>query len=55
MYLERVERDLANGDRGRALANLAELGEISRRLWNTLAEAVKQSDWRAHLECRGES
>ena len=36
LYLERVERDLAKGDRAAALANLAELGEISRRLWNAL-------------------
>ena len=32
IYLQRVERDLADGDRNQALANLAELSEISRRL-----------------------
>jgi hypothetical protein len=37
LYLERVERDLAAGDRNRALANVAELAEIARRLWNSLA------------------
>jgi len=34
VYLERIERDLASDDRSSALANLAELGEISRRLWS---------------------
>jgi len=37
-YLRRLERDLEAGDRNEALANVAELGEISRRLWNVLAE-----------------
>jgi hypothetical protein len=40
-YLERVERDLASGDHGGALSNLAELSEISRRLWNNLAKVAK--------------
>jgi hypothetical protein len=43
-YLERVERDLATGDRHQALANLAELSEIARRLYNSLANVVKQFD-----------
>jgi hypothetical protein len=38
LYLERLERDLAAGDRVTALANCAELAEIGRRLWTTLAE-----------------
>jgi hypothetical protein len=42
--MQRVERDLANGDRSSALANVAELGEIARRLWNNLAKVAKQSD-----------
>jgi hypothetical protein len=37
-YLERIERDLATGDRTAALANLAELCEIGRRMWKQLAE-----------------
>jgi hypothetical protein len=40
-YLERVERDLVNKDRNQALANLAELAEISRRLWNRLSDENK--------------
>jgi hypothetical protein len=38
LYLERVERDLGNGDRNQALANVAELAEIARRLWDNLAQ-----------------
>jgi hypothetical protein len=38
LYLERVKRDLAAGDRASALANLAEVHEISRRLWDRLAQ-----------------
>ena len=45
-YVKRIERDLASGDRSSALANLAELNEIARRLWNNLAEVVEQSDRR---------
>jgi hypothetical protein len=37
LYLSRVRDDLRRGDRNQALANLAELTEISRRLWNRLA------------------
>jgi hypothetical protein len=44
MSLERVERDLASGDQNQAMANVAELSEIARRLWNNLAKAVEQSD-----------
>jgi hypothetical protein len=36
LYLERVRDNLERGDRSQALADLAELGEISRRLWNRL-------------------
>jgi len=36
VYLARIERDLDAGDRPQALANLAELGEIARRLWHSL-------------------
>jgi hypothetical protein len=43
-YLERVERDLTSDDRNQALANLAELAEIPRRLWNNLAKVTEQSD-----------
>jgi hypothetical protein len=38
--MQRVERDLASGDHNEALANLAELAEIARRLWNNLATTV---------------
>jgi len=33
------------GDRNQALANLAKLAEIARRLWNNLAKVAKQSDF----------
>jgi hypothetical protein len=33
LYLERVETDLDEGDYAMALANCAELAEISRRFW----------------------
>ena len=36
-YLARVRSDLERGDRAQALADLAELAEISRRLWQRLA------------------
>ena len=36
-YLERVRSDLERGDRAQALSDLAELSEISRRLWQRLA------------------
>jgi hypothetical protein len=39
LYLERVKHDLQAGDRAGALADLAEVGEISRRLWDRLARA----------------
>jgi hypothetical protein len=38
LYVERVRRDLAGADRPSALANLAEVAEIARRLWNRLAQ-----------------
>jgi hypothetical protein len=41
LYLERVRRDLEAGDRASALANLAEVGEISRRLWERLARLTR--------------
>jgi hypothetical protein len=37
LYLERLERDLAAGDRSQALADRAEISEIARRLWDALA------------------
>jgi hypothetical protein len=36
-----VERDIASDDRVQALANVAELGEISRRLWHTLSFVIE--------------
>ena len=33
LYLARVERDIDQGDYVQALADCAELSEISRRLW----------------------
>ena len=44
LYMQRVERDLASGDRNQALANLAELNEIARRLWTNLVSTVETSD-----------
>jgi hypothetical protein len=38
LYLERVERDIGNGDRYRAMANVSELAEVARRLWDNLAK-----------------
>jgi hypothetical protein len=38
LYLARVQDNLRRGDRSEALANLAELAEIARRLWKELAE-----------------
>src|SRR5262249_28205662 len=37
LYLDRLERDLAAHDRTQALADCAELAELARRLWSTLA------------------
>jgi hypothetical protein len=39
-YLERLERDVASGDRSQALADCAELSEIARRLWDTIASEM---------------
>jgi hypothetical protein len=39
LYLSRVKRDLETGNRAQMLADLAELGEISRRLWNRIAKS----------------
>ena len=33
LYLERLERDIAAGERTLAMADAAELGEIAKRLW----------------------
>jgi hypothetical protein len=41
LYLERLERDVSEGDRNQALANCAEISEISRRLWNVIAAELK--------------
>jgi len=38
LYLERVRHDLEEGDRAQALADVAELTEIARRLWVYLAD-----------------
>jgi len=42
-YRERVKRDLASSDRNQALANLAELIAMARRLWNHVAKVMEQS------------
>ena len=42
-YLERVERDLDAGDHYQALADVAELAEIARRLWNNLATSDRSN------------
>ena len=39
LYLERVRHDLEEGDRAQALAEVAELTEIARRLWCYLCDA----------------
>jgi hypothetical protein len=41
LYLKRVRDNLERGDRSQALADLAELSEISRRLWNRLQRSIK--------------
>jgi hypothetical protein len=48
LYLERVERDIGNGDRYRAMANVSELAEVARRLWDNLAkkEPLNPHSWR---------
>ena len=39
VYLERLERDLAAGERTQALSDCAEIAEISRRLWSQLEQS----------------
>jgi hypothetical protein len=43
LYLQRLERDLVAGDRTQALADCAELSEISRRLWDVIADRSTHS------------
>jgi hypothetical protein len=42
LYLARVRDNLRRGDRIQALADLAELAEISRRLWIQLSDTKEQ-------------
>jgi hypothetical protein len=42
LYLARVRDNLLRGDRIQALADLAELAEISRRLWIQLSDTKEQ-------------
>ena len=42
LYLQRLERDLAAGDRKQALSDCAEISEIARRLWDTIAAGMKR-------------
>jgi hypothetical protein len=53
LYLERVRHDLAEGDRGQALADCAELTEIARRLWVYLADAEGYSCTEAQIRLAG--
>jgi hypothetical protein len=41
LYLSRVKADLGRADRAQALADLAELAEISRRLWQRISQTAK--------------
>jgi hypothetical protein len=41
LYLGRLERDVSEGDRNQALANCAEISEVARRLWDTIAAELK--------------
>jgi hypothetical protein len=42
LYLERLERDVPEGDRSQALSDCAEISEISRRLWDTIVAGMKR-------------
>jgi hypothetical protein len=42
LYLERVKLALESGNRAKALSDLAELQEISRRLWEKLAKSSRR-------------
>ena len=53
LYLERVRHDLAEGDRGQAMADCAELTEIARRLWCFLADQEGYSCVEAQLKLAG--
>jgi hypothetical protein len=55
LYLGRVRRDLESGDHAQALADVAELHEISRRLWAYLAELEGVSCIEAQLKLAGGS
>jgi hypothetical protein len=42
VYLERIKGDLDHDNLPAAMADLAELGEQARRMWNFLAELERQ-------------
>jgi hypothetical protein len=44
LYLERLERDVATGDRSQALADCAETSEISRRLWDVMSAEKENAE-----------
>jgi len=53
LYLERVRHDLEEDDRAQALADVAELTEIARRLWVYLCDAEGYSCVDAQLKLAG--
>ena len=55
LYLSRVKRDLDADERAEALSNVAELAEITRRLWIYLADQEGMSCVEAQLKLAGEA
>jgi hypothetical protein len=53
LYLSRIRRALADGDRSQALSDCAELTEIARRLWAYLADLEGYSCVEAQLKLSG--